>query len=175
MAFLHLAEEVARGKPFVLLEGEPIWVPGNPYHLVEWTIKKVLFERKYPGYVYRREVIDGSDWEMDDLTMTNCYTAEDGSYVGDPRTARFLFKKLGLTSAMKSKPDHTVCSIGFHEDEQKWYGWSHRAYAGFGIGDKVFEENYGDDDTPFVQHGSRVVKTLDDAKEAAIAFADSVS
>lgn len=25
-------------------------------------------------------------------------------------------------------------NIGFNPDEQKWYGWSHRAYYGFGVG-----------------------------------------
>jgi len=32
-------------------------------------------------------------------------------------------------------------NIGFSEDEQKWYGWSHRAFYGFGIGSEV---NKGD-------------------------------
>jgi len=49
-------------------------------------------------------------------------------------------------------------SIGFNEKEQKWYGWSHRAVASFGIGDKIFEEDFGDDNTPFVKHGSQPIK-----------------
>lgn len=28
-------------------------------------------------------------------------------------------------------------NLGFSEDEQQWYGWSHRAIYGFGIGSKV--------------------------------------
>jgi len=32
---------------------------------------------------------------------------------------------------------HPHASIGFSEKEQKWYGWSHRAIAGFGIGSTV--------------------------------------
>lgn len=31
----------------------------------------------------------------------------------------------------------TISNIGFSEKEQKWYGWSHRAFFGFGIGSKV--------------------------------------
>ena len=27
--------------------------------------------------------------------------------------------------------------LGFSEKEQKWYGWSHRAICGFGVGSKV--------------------------------------
>jgi len=34
-------------------------------------------------------------------------------------------------------PDSYSCCIGFSEKEQKWYGWSHRAIYGFGIGDEV--------------------------------------
>lgn len=30
-----------------------------------------------------------------------------------------------------------TCCIGFCENEMKWYGWSHRAIFGFGIGSKV--------------------------------------
>lgn len=66
-------------------------------------------------------------------------------------------------------------SIGFSEKEKKWYGWSHRAIFGFGIGDMIFEPNYGDEKTPFKKHGSKKIKTLSDAKKAAVAFSDYVS
>jgi hypothetical protein len=62
-----------------------------------------------------------------------------------------------------------------YEEEQKWYGWSHRAICGFGIGDRIFEEKYGNDNTPFVKHGRKKIKTLADAKLAASRFASSVS
>lgn len=65
--------------------------------------------------------------------------------------------------------------IGFSEKNKKWYGWSHRAICGFKVGDKVFEADFGDDDTPFNKHGSADCKTLDDCKRAAKAFADYVS
>jgi hypothetical protein len=67
------------------------------------------------------------------------------------------------------------CGLGFSEREQKWYGWSHRAIVGFGIGDKIFEEDFGDDETPFTKHGSKTIRTLDDAKLAAERFSDYVS
>ena len=35
------------------------------------------------------------------------------------------------------RPDDYSCCIGFSEKEQKWYGWSHRAIHGFGIGSTV--------------------------------------
>jgi len=45
-----------------------------------------------------------------------------------------LKQKYGITHFEKISPDHSVYSIGFNEKEQKWYGWSHRACNGFGIG-----------------------------------------
>lgn len=66
-------------------------------------------------------------------------------------------------------------SIGLDEDKGIWYGWSHRAVFGFKIGDKIFEEDFGDDDTSFAKHGSKTIKTLDDAKLSAERFSDYVS
>ena len=79
-----------------------------------------------------------------------------------------------------------VCTIGFCEREQKWYGWSHRAIYGFGIGDEVKEgdcaasSGWIDDflrDHPEADVSLPVgfkAASLDDAKRMAIAFADSV-
>ncbi len=66
-------------------------------------------------------------------------------------------------------------SIGLDEDKGIWYGWSHRAIFGFKIGDKIFEEDFGDDKTKYSEHGEKDIKTLEDAKQAAKNFADSVS
>lgn len=51
----------------------------------------------------------------------------------------------------------------------KWYGWSHRAVYGFGIGDKVKKG-----DCAYVDH-AYTIKTEDQAKKTAEQFADSVS
>ena len=66
-------------------------------------------------------------------------------------------------------------STGLDEDKGIWYGWSHRAICGFKIGDKIFEENFGDEKTKFTEHGSKPIKTLDDAKLAAERFSSYVS
>jgi len=141
-----------------------------------FKVKKVIFERKYKaGYIYRRELIDDKEYGgTGELEMVACYTPK-GDYIGNSREARYLCVKRNLTDLQKTSPNHCVCSIGFNEKEQKWYGWSHRAICGFGIGDRIFEEEFGDDYTHFTQHGKHKIKTLTGAKKAAIAFAASVS
>ncbi len=79
----------------------------------------------------------------------------------------------------------------------KWYGWSHRAMCGFGVGDKLFEEQFDEgklckacksndwdsscegepcpSSVPFIRHGRRTIKTDKDARAAAAAFAGYVS
>ena len=87
----------------------------------------------------------------------------------------FLAEALADIIAKKYSLTNVSNSTGFSEEEQKWYGWSHRAVCAFGIGDKIFEENFGDDKTPFIKHGAKDCKTLEDAKKAARAFSDYVS
>lgn len=147
----------------------------HPKHL---PLKSVNFERKYPGYIYRRETYDDSEYGgKGSMEMISCYSDHDGSYMGDARTARFLTKKKGLTQIQKAAPDHCVCSIGFNEKEQKWYGWSHRAICGFGIGDMLYKERFkgATDKTPFTKHGTVEIKTLAQAKQSAKNFGRSVS
>lgn len=143
----------------------------SPYNL-----KKIVFQRRYPGYLYRREIIDDSDYGGNgNLEAVNCYSLDSGHWIGTAKEARYLCIKRGLRQVQKSEPSHCVCSIGFNEMEQKWYGWSHRAIFGFGIGDMIFEENFGDDHTTFSQHGKEPIKNMKDAKLAAKRFAESVS
>lgn len=104
----------------------------SPYEVIE-----VLFERNYPGYIYRRELIESSFGDNDILEMINCYSSDTGHWIGDAKDARLLCKKRGIRNLQKIDPTNCVCSIGFNEKEQKWYGWSHRAIFGFGIGSKV--------------------------------------
>ena len=82
-------------------------------------------------------------------------------------------KKSGLEKFLEKHGITTVscngAAIGFSEKEQKWYGWSHRAIYGFGIGD-IPIECY-----PGKTVKGKKIKTLDQAKEAAIKFSKSVS
>ena len=138
--------------------------------------KTVTSVRKYRtrGYEVRNEL-----WAHDSdpkvMPMRSAYSLEDGSYIGNPKDALALWKRFAITYFEKTDPSHSVCSIGFSERDQKWYGWSHRAICGFGIGDRIYQERYGNDRTPFVKHGEKPVRNMDDAKLAATRFAGSVS
>jgi hypothetical protein len=135
------------------------------------TTKELIKTMRFKlGYEVRteRHVMDG----FPPMVIRSAYTSK-GEYIGSPRFARSLYKR-GIVPQLR-KRESRVCSIGFNEKEQKWYGWSHRAICGFGIGDKVFIERFGNDKTPFVKHGRRDIKNMKDAKLAASRFAASVS
>lgn len=98
-------------------------------------VTEVMSERHYKaGYVIKEEI-----WELpkgnDPTRMKQAYTPS-GDYIGDTKWAYRLCKLRGIKPE-KRTPDSNVCSIGFCEKEQKWYGWSHRAIYGFGIGGEV--------------------------------------
>jgi len=136
-----------------------------------------ISEKEVPEYGY---VIKTETWKIPTdksdpgTEMHSAYTP-DGTYIGDIKMAKFLSEKKGITKFEKTKPSHNVCSIGFNEKENKWYGYSHRAICGFGIGDKLFDQDFGDDKTLFTKHGKETIKNLDQAKQAAKNFAEYVS
>ena len=111
---------------------------------------------------------------------------KDGKYIGTLKDFEMYVEKYGL-SQIQTYNDNKVCSIGFNEKEQKWYGWSHRAIFGFGIGsiveagsccassgwtDEYLQEH--PDENLSLPVGFKA-ETLEDAKRMAIAFADSVA
>lgn len=79
----------------------------------------------------RTELLDCGDRQVPHTT----YYAKDGGYIGVKDWADRL-EAMGIVPERRT-PDSNVCSIGFCEREQKWYGWSHRAIYGFGIGSTV--------------------------------------
>lgn len=136
-----------------------------------------ISEKEVPEYGY---VIKTETWKIPKdksdpgTEMHSAYTS-DGTYIGDIKMAKFLSEKKGITKFELRTKNSNVCSIGFNEKENKWYGWSHRAICGFGIGDKLFDQDFGDDRTKFSEHGRKVIKNLEEAKQAAKNFAEYVS
>ena len=149
--------------------------------------KKLLKTWKYKaGYHVRYEEISGYEaGGCGPFVMRSAYTP-DGDYIGTPKWARLLIIKRGIKPE-KVNPDHNVCSIGFCADENKWFGWSHRAMYGFTIGDVAKEGDCvttsGWIDEYLAEHPEADLslpvgfeaKTMDDAKRMAVAFAESVS
>ncbi len=84
-----------------------------------------------------------------------------------------MIARLGI-APIKRHRSHSVCSMGRGKNG-RWYGWSHRAMCSFGKGDRIFEEQYGNDHTPSRKHGRKPIKTDRDARTAASRFAESVS
>ena len=137
---------------------------------------EVLFQRRYPGYLYRRELIDDSEWGGEGkLPMVNCYCLKTGICIGDAKTARILCVKRGLRDFEGLRRDSRQAQIAYHYGEEKWYGWSHRAIFGFGIGDMVFKQRFGNDNTKFNKHGDVKITKLSQAKTAAKRFVSYVS
>jgi hypothetical protein len=135
--------------------------------------REVLREKDKGNYILRRElVLPFPNEEAQEIETA--YT-KNGHYIGDEEIAKFLFDKVGLTKLEKARPKDNICSIGFHSGENKWYGYSHRGCVGFGIGDKIFEKNYGNDKTPYVKHGRKTIKNMKDAKISAINFAEYIA
>jgi len=69
----------------------------------------------------------------------SCYYSKiDGSYLtreGMEDKLKFLLK-LGIVEQLQNRVNNAdwTTDIGYNPKEQKWYGWSHRAIFGFGIG-----------------------------------------
>lgn len=127
---LCLAEKAGYSKSFQLL-----FEIVSPHYFLRLKenvdVRKVLSTKDHDGIWVEKEEIWGLVKD-DDTPITAAYTPS-GDYIGDPKTAKMLVKK-GITSFEKTEPNHCVVSIGFNPEENKWYGWSHRAIYGFGVG-----------------------------------------
>jgi hypothetical protein len=136
------------------------------YMAMQTEVRK---EEKFEKYIIRDELVQTSPGEKP-LAMINAY-ALDGSYIGSQEDAEYLCIKRGI-KPQRRIPDIEVATIGFCEKERKWYGWSHRAIAGFGIGDTTggLEDHVCRDKLG----PSYTAMTLEDAKNMASVFADEV-
>lgn len=128
-----------------------------------------------------------TDEEVKELPeITHYYSMVDNGYIGDEVIFESLVDTRGLVLIQKALPEHKTCSIGYSPEENKWYGWSHRAIYGFTIGDVVEQGDLCADSGLIeeyrVQHpeedhslpvGFKAL-TLNDAKRMAIAFACAV-
>ncbi len=94
---------------------------------------KELSRESRDGYVLVTRLV--SDFDGNNFQLVYAETPE-GHYIGEEERARHLVEKRGIAPQLADDKKN-VCSIGFCEKEQKWYGWSHRAIFGFGVGSTV--------------------------------------
>lgn len=133
--------------------------------------------------------------EKGQIFMNNCYltclySVNSDRYTLSDNLINFMIKhKITKVCSYKdfSKLDSNLACIGFSEKEQKWYGWSSLAIYGFGIGYIAKKGDYctisGWSNEYLKEHPEEdlsvpvgfEVKTIDDAKKCAIAFAEYVS
>jgi len=118
----------------------------------QMKIHKWYFNEKHPEHGY-----------MFIVRTTN------GSYIGDIDTAYSLTWLTHIASINK------VACYGWSEEKQCAIGWSHRSRCCFKKGDKVFEEKYGDDFTPYIKHGRKTIRNYSDTMKAALNFAKYIS
>ena len=87
---------------------------------------------------------------------------------------RFIRKGIKPELAL---PDDEICTIGFCEKDQKWYGWIFQKTCGFGIGDIVkkgssmayYKANTICGDLNALPIGFKA-ETLEDCRLMAVAF-----
>lgn len=95
-----------------------------------------IFEKKLEEFINKTFDIFPSTIEGDQHNMIY-YSKIDGSYmnrVGNESEIKFLVE-LGITEEIQSAHEgKNTVSLGFNPEENKWYGWSHRAIYGFTIG-----------------------------------------
>lgn len=135
----------------------------------EYEEERVLSEKDKGSYVLKKvETNMGLTPKDKPIALTYAVSKVDGCYIGDEKTAKMLAEK-GIAPE-RAQEDCDVCSIGYSDKDKKWYGWSHRAIQGFGVGDKA------ETLSPWGTSSSKKkIETEEESKQAAIDFADSVS
>lgn len=143
-------------------------------------IENMKILEKLEFYDVHQERLSGSD------SFMKVPRNKDGVYIGSLEQAEQICGEYGISPEI-SHHSNSICSIGWSERNQKWFGWSHRGICGFGIGSEIetgdsaassgWVEDYLEmhpQDCRRLPVGFKA-ETLYQAKLMAIAFADSVS
>ena len=125
--------------------------------------------RKFNAFGASGLINEGTVYELFGITESSGIEPSD-SPVGYNSCVSFLPAHRGIAPE-KAFPDHQTCSVGFCEEEQKWYGWSHPDGSTTAVPGKYRTwhniQEYG--------HGEWEAKTLEDARAMACDFAENVS
>jgi len=137
---------------------------------------------KNPDKPYKQFVIDAIEnhpemkidkWYFNDDYPEQGYMyivrTKKNEYIGNIKDAYYITDLNCLRSI-----NNTIC-YGWDHKNEKACGWSHRAKMCFGVNDKIFQSNFGDDNTLYKQHGRKTIRNYSDAMEAAKNFAKYIS
>ena len=100
-------------------------------------MKKRITKKELNNFIERIAFIEEKEYSPGDFSKR--YVSKiDRSYltlVGMEDSLKYLLKH-GITEEIQNYHNEPGCSasIGFNPEEQKWYGWFHRAMYGFTIG-----------------------------------------
>lgn len=155
---------------------EPIKKRKLPAQLMQ-IANKIAYESKYTS-----SLAFGAE--------TAIYSKTDDSYICSEWMDLRSFIAEGITELIQARKNGgKVAQIGFNPTKRKWYGWSHRAGMGFGIGYRIkrgspiLSSGWTKDAPEYKSDMKKrskykvgyTTKTLKECKELAILFADSVS
>jgi hypothetical protein len=105
---------------------------------------KKQISKKLQEFINSIAIIGNSNIPNDDGKVY--YSKVDGSFltrVGMEEKLNFLLER-GITEQIQDGyGEPTTSCIGYNPIEQKWYGWSHRAIYGFGVGSECKKGNCG--------------------------------
>jgi hypothetical protein len=105
-----------------------------------------------------------------DVVDESAYSKE-GVYIGTVKTAMLLTDDKKIEEFHPAYEGGKVCSTGFSSELEMWFGWSHRAIRGFGIGYVVENTNLFDENFPL----GFAADTMGEARMIATAFANCIS
>ena len=145
----------------------------------------------YPGEWKNYPLVTNDDWDRCPVNYSHGeFMTTSGHPAGSFDLIYNLHRKYGITYFGVKDLSVNVASIGFSPQNQKWYGWSHRAIHGFGIGDGMFKCWFEDEPECRYAHPgiegcneciydimepNTKITDLEQAKQVAKLFAGSVS
>jgi len=117
---------------------------------------------------YDPEKIERIKNEANLIVKDNSVYNKSNKYIGDLSDGWWYVKR-------EIRADDNISHVAFRKKDNKWIGYSHRASCAFGIDDKIFESDYGDHNTKFIEHGYITIENLEQAKLSAKKFSDHMS
>lgn len=108
-------------------------------------------------------------WDFGDGTFkTRVARNKAGDFVTLSESFADALEESGVVPEL-ADPDDDVCTIGYSSKMGKWYGWSHRSFHGFAIGDRLFSPP--ETSTPPGPQDPLIL-TREEQRKSAIAFAE---